>query len=232
MWRVGTLVGVTGTGTGIGKTHVARALIEALRALGADVVGWKPVESGVVGERGDDEAQLAAASEPATAPTLRLRAPLSPHLAARREGSPIDPAALAKLREVVLARCEVLVMELAGGLFSPFDDRLDNADWLVGSDARVVVVAPDRLGVLHDTSAVLRAARPLGLTIEAIDPGRLDRNQRRGAPRSARDRRVRAAASAGRHSRARSRAGRSRPPAPRLTERSCTMRRCSAGSPS
>jgi dethiobiotin synthetase len=168
MWRVGTLVGVTGTGTGIGKTHVARALIEALRALGADVVGWKPVESGVVGERGDDEAQLAAASEPATAPTLRLRAPLSPHLAARREGSPIDPAALAKLREVVLARCEVLVMELAGGLFSPFDDRLDNADWLVGSDARVVVVAPDRLGVLHDTSAVLRAARPLGLTIEAI----------------------------------------------------------------
>jgi dethiobiotin synthase len=85
------IVAVTGTGTGVGKTHLACALVGGLRDRGVRAVGWKPVESGVVeGATDTDEALLRVASGCDVAPTLRLRAPLSPHLAARREGRVID----------------------------------------------------------------------------------------------------------------------------------------------
>lgn len=161
------IVAVTGTGTGIGKTHLAVALIRALATRGP-VVAWKPVESGVTGARGDDEAALAAASA-VHVPSLRLRAPLSPHLAARREGVVIEPAAL-HARFVELAETwPTVVVELAGGLCSPLDDELDHAGWLataapaIRARLRIVLVASDRLGVLHDVAATLHAAAAHGL---------------------------------------------------------------------
>lgn len=163
------IVAVTGTGTGIGKTHLACALVGAMRDRGRRAVGWKPVESGVTGGEGEDERALREASGGSVAPTLRLAAPLAPNVAARREGAVIDAAgALATARRLAVLH-EVVVVELAGGLCSPFDDRADNVDWLVAlGDVRTLLVAPDRLGVLHDVGASLRAARQAGLAIDAV----------------------------------------------------------------
>jgi dethiobiotin synthetase len=163
---------VTGTGTGVGKTRLAAALVHALAARGP-VVGWKPVESGVAGELGDDEAALAAASA-IHAPSIRLREPLSPHLAARRAGVRLDPAALHARLAALASTWPTLVLEPAGGLCSPLDDELDNAGWLAAAPAelrarlRLVLVAPDRLGVLHDVAAALHAAAAHGLAIAAV----------------------------------------------------------------
>jgi len=161
------IIAVTGTGTGVGKTHLACALVGGLLDRGTRAIGWKPVESGVDGAAGADEALLREASGIAT-PTIRLRAPLSPHLAARHEGIELDAAALRETLAELAARWEVVVVELAGGLFSPFDDRIDIAEWLGAIDARVLVVAPDRLGVLHDVTAVVRASASVGLALHAI----------------------------------------------------------------
>lgn len=163
------ILAVTGTGTGVGKTHVACALIQAARAQGVRAIGYKPVESGVTGAVGEDEAALREASGGEVAPpTLRLPEPLSPHLAARRAGRSIDGAAIADTLATLAARWPLVVLELAGGLCSPFDDQLDNLDWLAIHAPRVVIVAPDRLGVLHDTSVVLRACRGAALDVRAI----------------------------------------------------------------
>jgi len=169
------IVAVTGTGTGIGKTHVACALVTALRARGLRAVGWKPVESGVAAVPGggpatdSDEHRLAEASGTSPAPTLRLRAALSPHLAARRERVTIDGVAIRATLDELAARWEIVVLELAGGLCSPFDDTRDNAEWLAEIPGlRVIVVAPDRLGVLHDVVATVRAAGQIGIGIDAI----------------------------------------------------------------
>ncbi|MBK7535957.1 MAG: dethiobiotin synthase [Myxococcales bacterium] len=167
------IIAVVGTGTGVGKTHVATALLTALRARGQAAVGWKPVESGVTGAQGEDERLLALATGEVT-PTLRLRAALAPNLAARLAGVTLDSRALATMLGELSARWPCLLLELAGGLFSPLDDELDNAEWLAAlpsalrGELRLVLVAPDRLGVLHDVSAACRAAAGLGLAPATI----------------------------------------------------------------
>jgi dethiobiotin synthetase len=168
---VRSLIVVTGTGTEIGKTHTTCALLVAARGRG---FGVKPIESGVIGDEGDDGRALRLASGPtfhvkhAPAPYLFRRA-VSPHLAARDEGRAIDPdvAAAAVLRTPDDA--EAVLVELPGGLFSPLGAAATNADLALRlrPDA-LLLVAPDRLGVLHDVGATLRAVSAAGLTATAV----------------------------------------------------------------
>jgi dethiobiotin synthetase len=155
------LVVVTGVGTGIGKTHVARAILRAWGRV-EPVLGYKPVESGVAGAVGEDEAVLRDASTfHVKHPPLQVRlgAPVSPHLAARLEGRVVPLEEI--VREVETLRAmTTMVVELPGGLFSPLTDQRTGADLV--RDVRpdvVLLVAPNRLGVLHDVGAVSRACR-------------------------------------------------------------------------
>lgn len=170
------IIAVSGTGTGVGKTHAAAALLRHLRASGQRALGYKPAESGIADPSlpGEDEAALAAACDGETAPTVRLLAPLAPHLAARKQGAHYDAASFLSTLAQLAAEWPIVVLELAGGWFSPFDETRDNADWLAAlppslrARLRVFLVAPDRLGVLHDVSAACRAARALTLAPSAI----------------------------------------------------------------
>jgi dethiobiotin synthetase len=167
---MGRLVVVTGTGTEIGKTHLSEAL---LRALGTDgqrrVAGIKPVESGVTPEMETDAQRLGRASTFHVKHTgYAFPAPVSPHLAAREQGLVIDVAALAETLRPLRADVDVLLVELPGGLFSPLSPTDTNADLArrLAPDF-VLLVCPDRLGVLHDVGAVLRAARGVPISIHA-----------------------------------------------------------------
>lgn len=159
------LVVVTGTGTGIGKTHVSVALVRAWAAGGKRIAGWKPVETGIEGPLGPDGQALQAAS------TLHVkhsqasyRQPLSPHLAARLENRPVPLAELAAAVREIREEADGVVVELAGGLFSPLSDEALSADWIATlAPTKLILVAPNRLGVLHDVLAVLRSAPPLEL---------------------------------------------------------------------
>jgi dethiobiotin synthetase len=164
------LVVVTGTGTEIGKTHLSEAILRALASEGTRrVAGLKPVESGVSPAIESDARRLAAASTFHVKPSAyTFAAPLSPHLAAREDGIAIEVAALAASIRPLRAHADVLLVELPGGLFSPLSVVDTNADFarLLAPDF-VLLVCPDRLGVLHDVSAALRAARGVPLPIHA-----------------------------------------------------------------
>jgi len=77
---------VAGTGTGVGKTHVAVALVTAMRGAGQAIVGLKPIESGLAGIEGaaDGERLASASTTPVSRetgggpPPYRFLAPLSP----------------------------------------------------------------------------------------------------------------------------------------------------------
>ena len=151
---------VSGTGTGVGKTAVSTALVRMLRKRGP-VTGWKPVETGVSGALGEDQSALAAES------TFHVKherhtcfpQPVSPHLAARLAGTELRPQVWSDYANELRALGQV-VIELAGGLFTPLTETLLNIDFvLMLKPNRHVLVAPDRLGVLHDAIATVSGAR-------------------------------------------------------------------------
>lgn len=160
----GRLLVVTGTGTNIGKTHVSVALLRALRSRYASVAGFKPVEAGP-GEGGlSDARQLDEAASFHVKHELgyRFAEPVSPHLAARLSGQAIELEAVRSMVARVREAADFTLVELAGGLFTPLSPSLLNVD--VVQDLRpdvVLLLAPNRLGVLHDVLAATRAAAPL-----------------------------------------------------------------------
>lgn len=173
------LVVVTGTGTEIGKTHVAVALLLAWRQVlvargltGPRVAGLKPVESGVTPGAPTDAGTLEQASTfhvKRVSPPYMLTRAVSPHLAAAAEGRTIAVTEILRPIEDARASADAVLVELAGGLFTPLAPGLTNCDVAraLGADA-VLLVVPDRLGVLHDVAAATRAAKAEGLTLTGI----------------------------------------------------------------
>ena len=148
---------VTGTNTGAGKTVFAALATILLRQNGRHVAALKPICSG-----GRDDARLlhAAAGKILTLDEVNpwhFRAALSPTLAARRERKKV------RLREVVAhvrrisKRCEVLIVEGAGGLLSPLGENFDSRDLIRALNATPVIVCPNQLGAVNQVRLVWEA---------------------------------------------------------------------------
>lgn len=98
-----------------------------------------------------------------------LEAPVSPHLAARLEGVTIDVAEVVRRACDLRRRADVVVVELPGGLFTPLTPRHLNVDLARALDpTSLLLVAANRLGVLHDALSATRAAAAAGLALTAI----------------------------------------------------------------
>jgi dethiobiotin synthetase len=151
---------ILGTGTDVGKTYVTACLARALSASHR-VLALKPIESGVeLGELGDAGSIAAAARHAPRLSPWRLRRPVSPHLAAREQGLTLalDDVSRWVADQERGTPHDWCVVETAGGAFSPLAPGVTNADLAEAlRPALWVLVAPDRLGVLHDVTATLRA---------------------------------------------------------------------------
>ncbi len=167
---------ITGSDTGVGKTAVGAALAWRLSCAGLVVRPRKPVESGcVAGEggahSGDRETYHAAVDgrEPlARIGHYRFRAPLSPERAAALEGRALCLDELvAACREGVDAE-DFLLVEGAGGFYSPLTADALNADLAVALGLPVLVVSADRLGAIHQTLLTVEAVVRHGLTLAGI----------------------------------------------------------------
>lgn len=156
------LLVLLGTGTGVGKTHLACAILHWASARGLPLVAYKPLESGGLPDAESDAGRLAAAStfHVKPPPTLRYAAELAPVYAAELEQQHV-PTDSIRIHIDKLRQQAPVLLELPGGALSPFDQRLTNAD-LVGTlgSTHVVLAANNALGVLHavlSTQCALRA---------------------------------------------------------------------------
>lgn len=149
----GVRVAIVGTGTEVGKTQLAVALVHALARRGCSVVGLKPIESGVGSGSSDGDRLEAVGTFHVKHPAPYLfKDAVSPHLAARRAGVVIS---LVRVAEWVAAHeAPWVVVETAGGLMSPLAAGTTNLDLVraLSPDA-VLLVGCDRLGVLHEVAA-------------------------------------------------------------------------------
>lgn len=174
---MGRILFVTGTDTGVGKTVLTALLLQHLRAEGVGALAMKPFCTGErsdvrllqalqPGELGDDEVN-----------PVWLRAPLAPRFAARREGRRLDLGSVRQRVGVLAARCEVLLVEGAGGVLVPLARDRCLADFMAELDGEALVVARNRIGVINQVSLTLEALRRRGVRVGRVvlmDPPRLD----------------------------------------------------------
>ena len=167
---------VAGTGTDLGKTHVACALLRAARARGLRVDAFKPVVSGIDPDapESSDPARLAAAmgrpeAWEAVSPR-RYRAPLAPNIAARLEGETLVMGDLVADCQAWLddRSADLALVEGAGGVMSPMTEDATNLDLMAALGLPVLLVAGSYLGTASHLLTALEVLRARGLTVAAI----------------------------------------------------------------
>ena len=157
---------VVGTDTGVGKTYVAARIASQLVREGLRVGVYKPAASGC--ERDGDpllseDAVLLwqAAGKPGELEAVcpqRFAAPLAPHLAARAEGKEINPRLLRSGLDYWRKRSDIVIVEGAGGIMSPLGDNEYVIDLAAEFGYPLVIVAPNRIGVINAALLTLMAA--------------------------------------------------------------------------
>lgn len=179
-----TVLFVTGTSTGVGKTVVTAAVAALALDRGARCAVVKPAQTGVAhGEPGDlaEVTRLAGVSK--VVELVRYPDPLSPAAAARMSRvAPLDPAAL--YDAVLRLDHDLVLVEGAGGLLVRFDeDGTTLADLARGLHASVLVVVGPGLGTLNHTALTLEAMAHRGLDLTGLvlgswpdDPGLAERS--------------------------------------------------------
>lgn len=165
---------ITATDTDVGKTWVTAALARTFVAEGKRVGVYKPVASGCMlnpcGQAISDDAQTLweAAGRPLTLTDVcpqRFLAPLAPPLAAAEEGMAVNEELLVQGLQGWREASDILLVEGAGGLLSPLSANWNSLDLARAMDLPLLVVAANRVGVMHQVLALLHAARALAPTV-------------------------------------------------------------------
>ena len=154
-----TVLVVTGTGTGVGKTIATAALASHARQAGIDVAVGKPLQTGTAS--GDDDlaevARLSGVTE--LAGLARYPQPMAPRAAAELAGAALPSRDdVLQLVRGVDSPGRLTLVEGAGGLLVELaDGGVTLRDLAIDLDAPVLVVATAELGTLNHTALTLES---------------------------------------------------------------------------
>ncbi len=148
---------VTGTDTGVGKTHVSVALLHGLVAAGVRAAAMKPVATGCRktsgGLRSDDALQLSAAARMQDDYELinpyAFEPAIAPHIAAARAQVVIDVERIAGAAAALAARSDCLLVEGVGGWRVPLNDQRHVSALALRLGFPVVLIVGLRLGCIN-----------------------------------------------------------------------------------
>lgn len=151
---------VAGIGTDVGKT-VASAILTTL--LKGDY--WKPIQCGE--EKNSDTATmkrwLDATRHTIHPPAYCLKAPLSPHHAARLENTSI------RLESIIPPQTTApLIIEGVGGILVPLTLKISSLDLFKSWDCKWVIVSKHYLGSINHTLLTIEVLKNLCLPLLGI----------------------------------------------------------------
>ena len=161
---------ITATNTDIGKTYTTKLLLKEFASRGIRVGVIKPIETGVDDEPIDGSELLACAGElndefkdlnVNDIVPIRYKLPAAPYIAsnkARLDLPKIDRA-IKKLEEL----CDLLIIEGAGGLYVPVDEKYMIIDLIKHFDASALLVTHCSLGCINDTILSQNALKDKGI---------------------------------------------------------------------
>jgi dethiobiotin synthetase len=151
---------VTGIGTDVGKTVISAILTQKLQA---DY--WKPVQAGDLDSTDTMKvSEWVENSKSVIHPeAFRLTQPMSPHAAAERDGVNIN------LNNIITPETTGdFIIEGAGGLMVPLNQRDLVIDLIPHLQAEVVVVSRHYLGSINHTILSIEALRTRNINIAGI----------------------------------------------------------------
>jgi dethiobiotin synthetase len=157
---------ITGTDTGVGKTHTAARLLQLLRASGASCAGMKPI---CCGDRRDAERLLAVGSDGLTIDDVNpvwLKTPAAPIVGSLMEKVDIGIDHILAAFHSLQNRVEYVIVEGTGGWMVPIHHNYFVSDLAATMKLPVLAVAYNRLGCLNH--AVLTVQSILGHGLRCV----------------------------------------------------------------
>jgi len=156
---------VTATNTDIGKTYTTKLLLREFASRGMKVGVIKPIESGVVDGYATDAEELLELIKELNPKLWHLEAediaPLTYELAASpyvaSNNTPLDIKKVQKKVEELEAFCDLIIIEGAGGLYVPIDDKYMMIDLIGKLNSVALLVTHCSLGCINDTLLSKRA---------------------------------------------------------------------------
>ena len=148
---------ITGTDTGVGKTHTAVQLLRLLRASGTVCAGMKPI---CCGDRRDAELLLAAGCDGLRIEEINpvwLKTPAAPLVGSLTEGVNIDIERILAAFRALRNQVEHVLVEGVGGWLVPIRPNYFMSDLAVEMALPVLVAVQNRLGCLNHTALTVRS---------------------------------------------------------------------------
>jgi len=177
---------IAGTDTGIGKTFVSCALLQALADKGERIGAMKPIAAGCEktpdGWQNDDALQLMQHTNIELSYQLvnpvALPPPIAPHIAIEEAGESVTIAQLTKHFEQIKDRADYFIVEGAGGWLVPLNESESMADIPKAFGLDVILVVGIRLGCINHAlltvDAIQQSGNQLaGWVANIIDPDML-----------------------------------------------------------
>lgn len=164
---------VTGTNTGVGKTMITAMLAASWHSKGKQIEVQKWVSTGYASMAEDLRLVYEAMGKPVPPPgspnaPYCLKFPASPHLAARLEGIQIDKKRLIDATSILEATCDTLIIEGAGGPFSPVNDETLFVNLISELHIPLVLVTTTTIGTINQTLCHITALEHRGIRVIAI----------------------------------------------------------------
>jgi dethiobiotin synthetase len=151
---------IAGIGTEIGKTFISSILTESLQA---DY--WKTIQSGALDFTDSDTVKsLISNTKTVFHPeAYRLNEPMSPHAAAAIDGVEIE------LSKFQLPQTDYhLIVELAGGIMVPLNDRETNIDLIKKLNIPVILISKNYLGSINHTVLSVEVLKMNNITLKGL----------------------------------------------------------------
>lgn len=170
---------VTATGTDVGKTFITALLVKKWRDSGIDAGYYKAALSGAElrdGKwvAGDADYVKRIANLPDTQEQLVsyvYKEAVSPHLAARKEGNPVELAKVKDDFDAARNRHEFVFAEGSGGIICPIrydDQKIFLADIMKTLNLPLLIVTTAALGSINACVLTVEYARSRGLDVRGL----------------------------------------------------------------
>ncbi len=171
---------ITGTGTDIGKTYVTGLLMKKLAENGYNCAYFKAAMSG--NDRRDDGSLIpgealhvktvSGISQPLDemCPYIYETA-VSPHLASKTEGSPVDMDVVKKSYDRLAEKYEYIITEGSGGIMCPLrydDEKLFLEDLIHTLKVPSIIIADAGLGTINSVVLTVEYMRAHDLEVKGV----------------------------------------------------------------